>query len=241
MATRTVYACETCQPLHKSDQAALTPPRRKALAAATTAKVGTAHSITHTRLHTPDYTHLITHTRFHTLDYTHSVTHTPLHTLDYTHSITHTSSRRVMVAPLLLHGHIWKHTGLLLHNQAPTCNRFLAAHRACCLLCTPQLFRSHCAPDPDDTTPAKLPVARLRAALQAAGLSPAGTKAALVARLEQHQARPQAPATPPVAKEQPPCATVAQLKEALRALGLPTGAVHSPLAVQDSRMDAVEN
>lgn len=40
MATRTVYACETCQPLRETEDAVLTPPRRKALAAAMPAKVG---------------------------------------------------------------------------------------------------------------------------------------------------------------------------------------------------------
>lgn len=84
------------------------------------------------------------------------------------------------------------------------------------------MFQSHCAPDPDDTTPAKLPVARLRAALQAVGLPTSGTKAELVARLEEHQV---APATPPAKVGM----TVPQLKAALKGLGLPTSGTKAVL------------
>ncbi len=167
MATRTVYACETCQPLNKDAAALLTPTRRTALAAATPAAVCvgkwvgvggwvTAH-------HTPN------------------ARHSP--------------------------------------NAPPP---------------SLQLFQSHCAPDHDDTTPAKLSVAQLRAALDTAGLDRRGSKSVLVARLEEYQhavegnggsATPQTPGVAQASgrkRSNQQGLTVADIKTTLKALGLPT-------------------
>ncbi|KAL1507900.1 hypothetical protein AB1Y20_007506 [Prymnesium parvum] len=87
--------------------------------------------------------------------------------------------------------------------------------------------------DPPDCAEAAT-VPQLRAALRVRGLRISGRKAELVRRLAAFEARGDAPATPPRRRARPSAElpTTAQLREALRARGLPLSGRRSDLLVR---------